>query len=355
MTDIAFGRTTLPAHQAATLRRAIRFEWITIGFLVVAVTLVGLVLGNSQAMKAAWAEDLLSLAPPIAFLVATRIIRRPHTPKWPYGYHRSTGVAHLVAGVALAAMGTFLIIDSGAGLFTAEHPSIGSVELFGSVFWLGWLMIGAMVITGVPPVFLGRVKMKLAEDLHDKVLYADADMNKADWMTALGSIIGVTGIGLGLWWLDAVAALFISFTILSDGVKNMRSAIRDLMDARATTFDNARPDPVIGRGRGVSRGPGLGGGGRSPRSRPGSCLACGVFRGPGRWPGTVGGGPDQSPNRLCRARLAAAGPRDRPGGGVARRGCRGESALGHACRPDRGTNRIGRIAAGCIDTTAGLR
>ena len=144
-------------------------------------------------------------------------------------------------------MGTFLIIDSGAGLFTAEHPSIGSVELFGSVFWLGWLMIGAMVITGVPPVFLGRVKMKLAEDLHDKVLYADADMNKADWMTALGSIIGVTGIGLGLWWLDAVAALFISFTILSDGVKNMRSAIRDLMDARATTFDNARPDPVIGQ------------------------------------------------------------------------------------------------------------
>ncbi len=247
MTDIAFGRTTLPVQQAATLRRAIRFEWITIGFLVVAVTLVGLVLGNSQAMKAAWAEDLLSLAPPIAFLVATRIIRRPHTPKWPYGYHRSTAVAHLVAGVALAAMGTFLIIDSGAGLFTAEHPSIGSVELFGSVFWLGWLMIGAMVITGVPPVFLGRVKMKLAEDLHDKVLYADADMNKADWMTALGSIIGVTGIGLGLWWLDAVAALFISFTILSDGVKNMRSAIRDLMDARATTFDNAQPDPVIAK------------------------------------------------------------------------------------------------------------
>ncbi|HSU36880.1 MAG TPA: cation diffusion facilitator family transporter [Propionibacteriaceae bacterium] len=245
MTAINFGRTALPDKQAAVLRRAIRLEWITIGFLVVAVTLVGLVLGNSQAMKAAWAEDLLSLAPPIAFLVAVRIIRLPHTPKRPYGYHRSVGVAHLVAGVALAAMGTFLIYDSGVGLITAEHPSIGSVELFGQVFWLGWLMIGAMVVTGVPPVFLGRAKMKLAEDLHDKVLYADADMNKADWMTALGSIVGVTGIGLGLWWLDAVAALFISFTILSDGVKNMRAAIRDLMDARATTYDNERPHPVI--------------------------------------------------------------------------------------------------------------
>ena len=246
MKDVAFGRTELPRKQAEALRRAIRLEWITIGFLVIAVTLVGLVLGNSQAMKAAWVEDLLSLLPPIAFLVAVRIIRKPPSRERPYGYHRSVGIAHLVAAVTLVVMGTLLIIDSGLNLITAEHPAIGSVELFGQVFWLGWLMIGAMVLTGVPPVLLGRAKMKLAEDLHDKVLYADADMNKADWMTALGSIIGVSGIGIGLWWTDAVAALFISFMILSDGVRNMRSVVQDLMDARAKTYDGARPHPVIG-------------------------------------------------------------------------------------------------------------
>ncbi|HRL81685.1 MAG TPA: hypothetical protein PLK46_15340, partial [Propioniciclava sp.] len=32
------------------------------------------------------------------------------------------------------------------------------------------------------------------EQLHDKVLYADADMNKADWLTAAGSIVGILGI-----------------------------------------------------------------------------------------------------------------------------------------------------------------
>ena len=243
MKDVAFGRTELPRKQVETLRRAIRLEWITIGFLVVAVTLVGLVLGNSQAMKAAWAEDLLSLLPPIAFLVAVRIIRKPPSRERPYGYHRSVGVAHLVAAVALVVMGTLLIIDSGMSLITAEHPAIGSVELF-----------GAMVLTGVPPVLLGRAKMKLAEDLHDKVLYADADMNKADWMTALGSIIGVSGIGIGLWWTDAVAALFISVMIMSDGVKNVRSATRDLMDVRAKTYDGARPHPVIGEVEDYLRG-----------------------------------------------------------------------------------------------------
>lgn len=69
-------------------------------------------------------------------------------------------------------------------------------------------MIAVMAVTSVPPVILGRLKMRLAKDLHNKVLYADADMNKADWMTGAGSIVGIAGIGIGLWWADAAAALF---------------------------------------------------------------------------------------------------------------------------------------------------
>ena len=254
MSRVTFGATELPDEQAATLRKAVRYEWITIAFLAGAITLVGLVAGNSQAMKVAWVEDMLSLAPPLAFLVAVRIIRKPPTAKRPYGYHRSVGVGHLVAAVALTTMGALLIFDSAVGLISAEHPSIGSVELFGQVFWLGWLMMAAMVVTGVPPVLLGRVKMKLAEELHDKVLYADAKMNKADWMTALGSLVGVGGIGIGWWWTDAAAALFISLSILSDGVQNLRSSILDLTDVRATTFDNSKPHPVIGQVEDYLRG-----------------------------------------------------------------------------------------------------
>lgn len=244
---VNFGHTELPEKQTQILKKAIRLEWITIGFLAVTVTLVFFVLGNSQAMKAAWIEDLLSFIPPIVFLVAVRIARRKPNPKHPYGYHRSVGVGHLVAAVALVTMGTFLIIDSGTGLLAAEHPSIGSVELFGQVFWLGWLMMGVMALIALPPVFIGRAKMKLARELHDKVLYADADMNKADWMTAVGSIVGVGGIGLGLWWADSAAALFIAGSILWDGVRNTRAAVEDLMDTRAMTFDDSKPHPIVHR------------------------------------------------------------------------------------------------------------
>lgn len=84
-----FGNTELPPAQEEVLRRAVRLEWITIGFLATAASLMYAVLGTSQAMRVAWIEDLLSLAPPIAFLVALRMTRRPPNAKHPYGFHCS--------------------------------------------------------------------------------------------------------------------------------------------------------------------------------------------------------------------------------------------------------------------------
>ena len=239
------GRTELSPELEKVLRRAVRLEWVTIAVLAVTVTLVFAVMGSSQAMKAAGIEDLLSFIPPLAFLIGCRVAARRPNERYPYGYHRATGVGHLVAAVALVAMGLFLIIDSGSGLVKAEHPPIGTVELFGHSLWAGWLMMLVMAATGIPPVFLGRAKMKLARQLHNKVLYADADMNKADWMTSAGTIVGVAGIGLGFWWTDAAAALFIAAGIVRDGLRNMRGAITDLMDTTATTFDDDGPHPLV--------------------------------------------------------------------------------------------------------------
>lgn len=242
-----FGHTELPEEQKAALRKAVRLEWVTIGFLAVSTFLVFLVLGNSQAMKAAWIEDLLSFLPPISFLVATRVIRRRPSESHPYGYHRAVGVAHLVAAVALLVMGGYLLVDSAIKLITTEHPTIGGITLFDSTFWLGWLMVLAMLLTAGPPVVLGIMKMKLAKTLHDKVLYADADMNKADWMTALAAAVGVLGIGLGLWWADSAAAILISTSIVHDGIKNVRGAIGGLTDTTARTYDDSEPHPIGGR------------------------------------------------------------------------------------------------------------
>lgn len=239
-----FGDTEIPEEIEQTLRKAIRLEWLSLAFLATAVTVVYLVMGSSQAMKTAWVEDLLSLIPPIAFLIAIRITRLRPSRRHPYGYHRSVGIGHLAAALALLTMGLFLVFDAASGLLAQEHPPVGTMVVLGHEIWAGWLMIAAMVYTGIPPVLLGRAKMPLAKKLHDRVLYADADMNKADWMTAAGSIVGVLGIGAGLWWADSAAALFISVSILRDGVTNLRVASGALMDERALTYDGEDPHPL---------------------------------------------------------------------------------------------------------------
>lgn len=241
------GRTDLPQEQREALRAAVRWEWATIGFTACTITLVAFVVGNSQAMKTAWIEDMLSLIPQFAFLIALVFIRRKPTRTFPFGLHRAMGIGHLVAGVALLAVGGHLAVESVLGLVNAEHPTIGSVQLFGTVIWQGWLMVAVMAVIVVGPLVYGRAKARLAPKLHNKLLAADADMAKADWQTNAASILGVLGIGVGLWWLDGVAALFISAGIVWDGVKNTRSSVRDLLDEQARTHDDQEPHPLMGR------------------------------------------------------------------------------------------------------------
>jgi divalent metal cation (Fe/Co/Zn/Cd) transporter len=202
-------------------------------------------MGNSQAMKAQFIEDILSLAPPLAFLIAARVRRRAPSERFPWGFHRAVGVAYLCAASALLLLGGYVLVDSLMQLVAAERPAIGVFPLFGWDPWAGWIMLVALAYSGIPPLFLGRAKRRLADELHDKVLYADGEMNRADWMTSTAAAVGVLGIGIGLWWADAVAASVIAMDIIRDGVRNLRAAAGDLMDSMPRTFDDEREDPIV--------------------------------------------------------------------------------------------------------------
>jgi cation diffusion facilitator family transporter len=231
------GGGELPGDLDPVHRRAIRLEWISIAYLITAILAVFFTLGDSQAMKGAWLEDMLSLAPPIAFLVATHVRYKRPNAAFPYGYHRAVEVGFLIAALALLSLGGFLVVDSVLKLLKGDHPPIGMVELFDWQVWLGWLMIAALLYSAIPMLFLGHVKKQLAVALHDKVLHADAKMNRADWMTAGAAMVGVLGIGFGLWWMDAVAAIVIGLDIVHDGVTYTNAAVKDILDGRPRRED----------------------------------------------------------------------------------------------------------------------
>ena len=140
----------LPTDKQRLHRRAVRLEWFSIAYLLSAIVLLALTLGSSQAMKAAWTEDILSLAPPIAFLVAARVRDRAPTRQFPYGYHRAVAIAYLSASLALLTLGAYILYESLAKLIAFERPSIGLVELGGQQVWLGWMMIPALLYARSP-------------------------------------------------------------------------------------------------------------------------------------------------------------------------------------------------------------
>ena len=234
----------LPPGKQKKLNKAKKLEWVTIGFMVSIIVLLFFTLGNSQAMKTAWIEDMLTLIPPIAFLVAVRFRTKPPDEKFPYGYRRVLSIAFLCAALALAFFGVYLLYDSVVALVKREHPTIGTVQIFGWQVWLGWLMIAALIYSVIPPVILGYMKLPLARKLHEKVLYADADMNKADWLTGLAAVLGILGIGIGWWWADAVAAIVISFDVIKDGFTNLKNAVFDLMDRRPMEVGKDKEDTI---------------------------------------------------------------------------------------------------------------
>lgn len=227
-----------PSALRPVMRRAIRLEYWNLFWSTTIVVAMGLVMGQSQAMKTAWVEDLLGLVPPLAFVIAAHFeLKRKRTAQFPFGFERANGLGFFIAAVALFAVGVHLLIDALATLAAAEHVTIGSIRLFGQDIWLGWLMVAAQLYSLVPPFLIGRKELPLAKELNDKLLHTDALMNKANWLTGAAGIAGVIGLGLGWWWADSAAAAAISISIISDGIGALRSATAELIDGAPRSLE----------------------------------------------------------------------------------------------------------------------
>ncbi len=234
----------LPPRLKKVMKKAKRLEVITLVYQVSVIVVMYFTLSSSQAMKAAWVEDVLGLVPSLTFLVASKYFNRKPNYSFPYGYHRVFSIGFAFGAFSLLAMGIFITFDSVSALIKQEHPTIHHVRIFGKYIWFGWIMILALLYSFIPAVILGRKKINPAKKLHNKLLMIDAKTQKADWMTAGSAIVGIIGIGFGLWWADAVAATFISLSIIKDGVKKLSDSVTDLIGQIPTSIESNEYHPI---------------------------------------------------------------------------------------------------------------
>ena len=237
----------LPADKRKALRRALRIEWLTLVLRISVVAVLYLALGTAQALTAIWLKSLWALLPPLAFIVACRIERLRPTPRFPYGFYRAGTIAFLSGALALSAMGLYLLYVALRGLGELKHPALGALWSQPLLQWPGWPVLAALTYSMLVPVIAGRSRQRLAIDLHDKGLYADATMGRASWLAGGAAIVGVVGIGLGLWWADFIATLLIGADILRHGGRHLYTAVCDLIDEVPRELGSSRVDPLGGR------------------------------------------------------------------------------------------------------------
>lgn len=243
-----------PADVAAGFRRARRVEWLNVVLTVLSIGLVGSVLGNSQAMKSAWVEDTASLIPPICALVALRLERLRANRLHPFGYYGANVGAFALASAAILLVGLLLLWDSAVKLVNRERVAIETVTILGHDVWMGYLMMGALFVTGAWPVVVSHHQRNAARAIFDRPIYADALMNKAQWLSSSSALVGVVLAGLGVWWGDALAGIVIALDVVHDGYTHLAQAGSDVMDAAPRTFDKERLDPLIARIRSAVEG-----------------------------------------------------------------------------------------------------
>lgn len=107
-------------------------------------------------------------------------------------------------------------------------------------------MYPALVYCMICEFAVGRIKLPMAIELHDKALVSDARMNRADWLTDVAALVGITGVAFGWWWADATAAALIAIEILRDGIDNIRQSVGDLLDKVPTEADEDEHDDWAG-------------------------------------------------------------------------------------------------------------
>ena len=228
------GAFVYPPEQAEARRKMKRLAWASVVGVVAGAIVLATTVGASQAMQTAWVSDLVTAVPAAALIVAMRYELRPPSLHFPFGYLRSLSVAFLVTACVLTMVGLYFLYDSLMKLFHGERPPIGTVVLFGHQIWAGWTMVAALAFSLTIGFTLGKLKKPVAATLHSKPLFAEARMNRAEWLSEGAAILGIVLVGFGHWWGDAAAAAFISIEIIRDGWDNIRQVIADLMDESPT-------------------------------------------------------------------------------------------------------------------------
>ena len=210
-------------REAAPERYAIIRRVTLVGAVVDLVLAIAKIGGGfaaqSQSLVADGVHSLSDLVTDILVLIAARFARAKPDADHPYGHERIETAATVGLGVVLIVIAAGIALDSFRRLF---HPE----DLQAPAWWA--MAIAAASVVSKEAVY--HYTVRAARRSRSRLLEANAWHARSDAASSIVVIVGVGGALLGLGYLDAIAAVVVSWMIGRMGYRLARQSVAELID-----------------------------------------------------------------------------------------------------------------------------
>jgi cation diffusion facilitator family transporter len=178
--------------------------------------------GQSRALLADGLHSLTDLSSDAAVLFGMRLAARPADEEHPYGHHKAANLVTLFIASSLLVFCALLIADSVRTLRVGQ-PAVPH-----------WPTLAIALASIAVKELLFRRTRAVGQRLNSQMLIANAWHHRTD---SFSSVLAAAGIGaamaFGSTWafIDALVAVLLGTYLGREGLRLLRQAVNDLMDA----------------------------------------------------------------------------------------------------------------------------
>jgi divalent metal cation (Fe/Co/Zn/Cd) transporter len=201
-------RTDIPegtAARAELLRRGLRLEYLTVGWNIIegVVSVAAALAAGSVALLGFGIDSFVETASGLIMIWRLRAERRARDRE---EIEQLDQRAHKLVALSLFLLAAYIAFDAAKALITRERPDptlvgIAVTSLSLAVMW-----------------WLARAKRRTARGLASRALEADSFQTTACFWLSLITLAGMAlNAALGWWWADPVAALGMTWFLVSEG------------------------------------------------------------------------------------------------------------------------------------------
>jgi cation diffusion facilitator family transporter len=182
------------------------------------------ILGNSYVLVADGIESTADIFSSVVVWGGLRVSVLPADENHPFGHGKAEPVAGIIVSMILLAAALLIAVQSVHEILTPHHPP-------------AWYTLPVLVVVVLVKETMFRVAFRAGRSLESTALKGDAWHHRSDALTSAAAFVGISVAligGKGYESADDWAALLACGVISWNGLRLLRTALDELMDASAS-------------------------------------------------------------------------------------------------------------------------